>query len=85
MTGPHAQARAERRAHRALPRARFADPVIAAAVLRQVQVLTMAPTLAGLDYRTADAAQAAIANLIATPATRRSAGQGGAASGRYRS
>ena len=60
--------RAEHRAHRALTRAGFADPAIAAAVLRQVQVLTMTTTLARLDYRTADAAQAAIANLIASPA-----------------
>jgi hypothetical protein len=59
--------RAERRAHRALARVGFADPAIAAAVLRQVQVLTMTATMATLDYRTADAAQAAIANLIASP------------------
>ena len=61
---------AEHRAHRALTRAGFTDPAIAAAVLRQVQVLTMTATLARLDYRTADAAQAAIANLIASPAAR---------------
>ena len=61
--------RAERRAHRALTRAGFADPAIAAAVLRQVQVLTMTATLARLDYRTADAAQAAITSLITSPAT----------------
>jgi hypothetical protein len=60
--------RAEHRAHRALARAGFADPAIAAAVLRQVQVLTMAATLASLDYRTADAAYAAIASLIASSA-----------------
>jgi len=60
--------RAEHRAHRALTRAGFADPAIAVAVLRQVQVLTMTAALARLDYRTADAAQAAITNLIATPA-----------------
>jgi hypothetical protein len=59
--------RAERRAHRALTRAGFTDPAIAAAVLRQVQVLTVTTTLARLDYRTADAAQAAITNLIASP------------------
>jgi hypothetical protein len=59
--------RAERRAQDALIRAGFADPAIAAAVLRQVQVLTMTTVLARLDYRTADAAQEAIANLIASP------------------
>ena len=59
--------RAERRAHRALTRAGFADPAIAAEVLRQVQVLTMTTALARLDYRTADAAQAAITSLIASP------------------
>jgi hypothetical protein len=59
--------RAEHRAHRALTHAGFADPTIAAAVLRQVQVLTMTATLARLDYRTPDAAQQAIANLIASP------------------
>jgi Protein of unknown function (DUF2637) len=56
--------RAERKAHHALARAGFADPAVAAAVLREVQVLTMTATLARLDYRTADAARAAIANLI---------------------
>jgi hypothetical protein len=60
--------RAEHRAHRALTRARFADPAIAIAVLRQVQVLTMTTALARLDYHNADAAQAAISNLIASPA-----------------
>ena len=45
--------RAEHRAHRALTRAGFADPATAAAVLRQVQVLTMTTALARLDYRTA--------------------------------
>jgi hypothetical protein len=40
--------------------------VIAFAVLRQVQVLTQTTTLARLDYDTADAAQAAIANLISS-------------------
>jgi Protein of unknown function (DUF2637) len=60
--------RAEHRAHRALTRAGFADPATATAVLRQVQVLTMTAALARLDYHTADAAQAAITNLIAAPA-----------------
>ena len=60
--------RAERRAHGALARAGFTEPVIAFAVLRQVQVLTQTTTLARLDYDTADAAQAAIANLISSPA-----------------
>jgi len=57
--------RAERRACAALTRARFADPDIAAQVLRQVQVLTITPALASLDYQTPDAAHAAIGNLIA--------------------
>jgi hypothetical protein len=65
--------RAERRAHHALARAGFADPAVAAAVLREVQVRTMAATLARLDYRTADTARAAIANLIASPTTPRPA------------
>jgi hypothetical protein len=58
--------RAERRAQVALTRARFADPVAAAEVLRQVQVLTLTRTLAGLDYTTSDAARAALASLITT-------------------
>ena len=62
--------RAERRAYGALLRAGFTEPLIAVAVLRQVQVMTQTATLARLDYGTADAAQAAIARLIsATPAT----------------
>jgi Protein of unknown function (DUF2637) len=56
--------RAERRAQSALARAGFADPAVAAVVLRHVQVLTMTAELARLDYRTADAAYAAIASLI---------------------
>jgi hypothetical protein len=56
---------AERRAHTALTRAGFAHPDIAAEVLRQVQVLTLTPRLASLNYDTAEAAQTAIANLIA--------------------
>jgi len=59
--------RAERRAHGALIRAGFTEPLIAFAVLRQVQVMTQTATLARLDYGTADAAQAAIANLISSP------------------
>jgi hypothetical protein len=55
---------AERRAQAALTRASFADPDIAASVLRQVQVLARTPELALLDYRTAAPALAAIANLI---------------------
>jgi hypothetical protein len=55
---------AERRAHAALTRAGFADPDVAADVLRQVQVLIRTPDLARLDYTTAAAAQAAIASLI---------------------
>lgn len=61
--------RAERRAYGALIRAGFTEPLIAFAVLRQVQVMTQTATLARLDYGTADAAQAAIASLISsTPA-----------------
>ena len=60
--------RAEHRAHRALTRAGFADHAVAAAVLRHVQVLTMTAALASLDYDSAEAAQAAIASLIASPA-----------------
>ena len=62
--------RAERRAYGAMLRAGFTEPLIAFAVLRQVQVMTQTATLARLDYGIADAAQAAIARLIsATPAT----------------
>ena len=62
--------RAERRAYGALIRARFTEPLVAFAVLRQVQVMTQTATLARLDYGTADAARAAIASLIpAAPAT----------------
>jgi len=61
--------RAERRSYGALIRAGFTEPLIAFAVLRQVQVMTQTATLARLDYRTADAARAAIASLISsTPA-----------------
>jgi len=58
--------RAERRAYGALIRAGFTEPLIAFAVLRQVQVMTQTATLARLDYGTADAAHAAIANLISS-------------------
>ena len=62
--------RAERRAHGALIHAGFTEPLIAFAVLRQVQVMTQTATLARLDYGTADAARAAIDGLISsTPAT----------------
>jgi hypothetical protein len=60
--------RAERRAYGALIRAGFTEPLIAFAVLRQVQVMTQTATLARLDYGTADAAYAAIASLISSPA-----------------
>jgi len=56
--------RAERCAHGALIRAGFTEPLIAVAVLRQVQVMTQTATLARLDYGTADAVYAAIASLI---------------------
>jgi hypothetical protein len=59
--------------HGPFPLVLFADPANAAAVLRQVQVLTMTATLASLDYRTADAAHAAIASLIASPTAPRPA------------
>lgn len=55
---------AERHAQRALTRAGFANPDIAAEVLREVQVFSLAPRLARLNYETADAARAAIASLI---------------------
>jgi hypothetical protein len=58
--------RAERRACGALIRAGFTEPLIALAVLRQVQVMTQTATLARLDYGTADAAHAAIASLISS-------------------
>jgi hypothetical protein len=48
----------------ALARAGFADPVVAAEVLREVQVLALTPALAGLDYASPRPAQAAIASLI---------------------
>ena len=60
--------RAERRAQAALTRARFTDQAVAAEVLRQVQVLTLTQTLAGLDYATPDHAQRLLASLI-TPTT----------------
>jgi len=67
--GPHAVTahrvrRAERRAQAALSRARFTDPTVAAEVLRQLQVLTLTRTLAGLDYATPDHAQQLLASLI---------------------
>jgi hypothetical protein len=58
--------RAERRAHGALIRAGFTEPLIAFAVLRQVQVMTQTATLARLDYGTAGAARAAIDGLISS-------------------
>jgi len=64
----HRVRRAERRAQAALSRARFADPAVAAEVLRQVQVLTLTQTLAGLDYATPEDAQQLLASLI-TPGT----------------
>jgi hypothetical protein len=71
--------RAERRAQSALVRVRFTDPIVAAEVLRQVQVLTLTSALATLDYTTPDHAQAALASLIASghdrlPATSPSGG-----------
>ena len=63
-------ARAERRARAALTRTRFADPAIAADVLRHVQVLTLTPALARLDYTAPDDAQTLLASLItAMPAS----------------
>ncbi len=61
--------RAERRAQAALTRARFTDPLLAAQVLRQLQVRTLTSALARLDYATPQPAQAALASLItASPA-----------------
>lgn len=57
----------ERRAQAALTRAGFADPQIAAEVLRQLQVRTLTPALAGLDYTTPAAARTVLANLITAP------------------
>jgi hypothetical protein len=68
--------RAERRAQAALSRARFTDPAVAAEVLRQVQVLTLTRTLAGLDYATPDDAEQLLASLI-TPATASAQAVGG--------
>ena len=59
--------RAERRAQASLTRARFADPALAADVLRQVQVLTLTPALARLDYTTAGDSRALLASLITAP------------------
>ena len=62
------QRRAERRAQAVLARADFADESNARQVLRQLQVLTQATTLATLDYSSAGDALAALSNLIsATP------------------
>ena len=55
---------AEQRAQAALARARFTDPMVAAEILRQVQVLTLTRTLAQLDYTTAEHAQAVLASMI---------------------
>jgi hypothetical protein len=66
----HRARRAERRAQAALTRAGFADAVVAADVLRQVQVLTLARALATLNYTAPDDARATIASLI-TPAPAR--------------
>lgn len=54
----------ERHAQRALARAGFVNPDIAAEVLREVQVFSLTPRLASLNYETADAARAVIASLI---------------------
>jgi hypothetical protein len=69
MQAPRRIRRAERRAYGALIRAGFTEPLIAFAVLRQVQVMTQTATLARLDYRTAHAAHTAIANLISSTST----------------
>lgn len=58
------QRAAERKAQTALARAGFADEVVARQVLRQLQVLTQAVTLAALDYGSADDALTVLANLI---------------------
>jgi hypothetical protein len=60
--------RALRRAHAALTAAGFADPDVAAEVLGGVQVLTMTAALATLDYASAEAAHAAIGNMITSGA-----------------
>ena len=60
----HRVRRAERRAQAALTRACFADPGIAADVLRQAQILALTVTLAGLDTATSQPARAVLAGLI---------------------
>jgi hypothetical protein len=74
---------AERRAHAALTRAGFSDPVVAADVLRQVQVLARTAYLARLDYSTVQPARDAIASLItaALPPALPPAAQGAPAHG----
>lgn len=60
----------ERRAQAALTHVGFADPQVAADVLRQLQVRTLTAALARLDYTTPAAARTVLANLItARPAT----------------
>jgi hypothetical protein len=62
--------RAEHRAQKALTRAGFAeDQDIASDILRQVQVLTITPELARLDYTTAAGAHRAVSNLITRTVT----------------
>lgn len=56
--------RTERRAQAALSRAGFADEQVAREVLRALQVLAQAPTLAALDLATPDAALDVLGNLI---------------------
>ncbi|PRX90806.1 DUF2637 domain-containing protein [Allonocardiopsis opalescens] len=59
--------RAVRAAQAAAARADFADPLAAAEVVRQLQVLTLVERFAGADYRTPHEARDLVANLI-TPA-----------------
>ncbi len=56
--------RAERRAHAALTRAGFADPAVAAEVVRQLQVLTLTPALATADRTGPQAGDSAQASPI---------------------
>lgn len=55
---------AERRARAALTRARFADPGAATEVLRHVQVLTLTPALAKLDYSSPAQVHGLLASLL---------------------
>ncbi len=75
----HRVRRAERRAQSALARAVFADPGVAADVLRQAQILTLTITLADLDYTTPQPARAILAGLVTPDGYQNGAHPGAAA------